>query len=863
MTHGTFSATDLDRSTPTPPGRRAQNAALFAFAGGGGNAYSCFPPYHLAGVQAFTILPIFYGSTAVFGPADIPANARLVTEIMRQVKLKAIYVPPAILESWVRLPGSLEQAATLDFVLYGGGPLSPMVGKALDEVCNLCQVYGSAEIGQVQLLIPLKGNWAHIEPNPYEEIDMQFSKHHGAYEMVLHRNPDLNRRRSLYYNFPQVGTWRTGDLFLPVAGNPGVWDFYGRADDLILLSNGHKINPAAIEAYLLGHSLVSGALVAGSGRPYPAIVLELQSGAIEKRWSWLIECIWPIIEEVNRSLPSYSQILRSMILFASIEKPFIRAPKGSIVRKTTLDIYAEELDKLYSSPAGAESVGSNTVEDMILVTIRRFVSASVKSVLPDIDVSHTDNLFNKGLDSLKMIELRNVLRKGFRNDGSFNRSTFALDTIYDNPSISDLAEAIYAILIQRASDSPKVLRTSQPQNLIDHYTNDLKDENDKEAPLTVLLTGSTGFLGRHVLRKLLEDPQIARIYCLSRLSNGRANHIRMFRHEQGMDHTNWMKVRFLRVDLGQEQLGLSDKVWRKLGKTIHIIIHLAWKVDFSLPLDYYEKHHIRSLRTIIDLSRDGRHRPRIVFVSSSSTMSNWHLVHGFSPVPEALSDDHETALQVGYSQSKLVAEHMLGIASSHCNIPVTIFRVGQIAGAVSDHPMSLWPPNELVPLVLQTSKNMGLLPSFNAYCDWIPVDTVAQIMHELLFPTQREVQAMESTPKQSSAEVYNLVNPHCIHWSTLNTIIQEHLGEHIQAITLTDWIEVLKADIGCDSVTTVSKPALKILPFLETLAEKDIQQEPRYLSFDTTNGTRGSKTMAQLQPVSEEWIHKWIKQWGI
>ena len=103
MTNGTFPATDLDRTTPTPPGRRAQNAALFAFPDGG-KVYSCFPPYHLAGVQAFTTLPIFYGSTAVFGPSSMPASGHLLSEIMRYVEPKAVYVPPAITESWMQLP---------------------------------------------------------------------------------------------------------------------------------------------------------------------------------------------------------------------------------------------------------------------------------------------------------------------------------------------------------------------------------------------------------------------------------------------------------------------------------------------------------------------------------------------------------------------------------------------------------------------------------------------------------------------------------------------------------------------------------------------------------------------------------------
>ena len=87
-------------------------------------------------------------------------------------------------------------------MLYGGGPLSRKIGNMLDEVCNLCQMYGSTEIGTVQLLVPLKGNWAHLELNPYENIDMQMSEQHGAYEMVLYQDSVLRNQLYLYHNFP-------------------------------------------------------------------------------------------------------------------------------------------------------------------------------------------------------------------------------------------------------------------------------------------------------------------------------------------------------------------------------------------------------------------------------------------------------------------------------------------------------------------------------------------------------------------------------------------------------------------------------------------------------------------------------------
>ncbi len=414
MTHGTFSATDLDRNMPTPLGRRAQNAALYQ-SNFGGEAYSCFPPYHLAGVQAFTILPIFYGSTTVFGPPDIPATGLLASEIMQKTDLTSIYVPPAVIEEWVQRPEALEQAAKLDFVLYGSGPLSPSTGNLLDEVCNLCQVHGSTEIGKIQLLVPLKGNWAYLEPNPCEELDMQEFEDQEAYEMVLHQNSALNHRRSLHHNFPDYNTWRTGDLFLPHPEKLGLWSFYGRVDELIILSDSHKINPVPL----------TGEKNQGHGSDD------------------LVERIWPTIEKVNRSTPAYGQILRSMVILSSVNKPFVRAPKGSVVRSLTLERYSEEMENIYAEGSFPAQTVTNTIEDINLSTIKQSLYKSVMTVLPGDEISDNVDLFHSGLDSLKVSELKNIIHSGLRGK-KINRQCPICDknclqaSHHSKPSKSDL-----------------------------------------------------------------------------------------------------------------------------------------------------------------------------------------------------------------------------------------------------------------------------------------------------------------------------------------------------------------------------------------------------------------------------------------
>jgi len=54
----------------------------------------------------------------------------------------------------------------------------------------------------------------------------------------------------------------------------------------------------------------------------------------------------PVIEEANKSAPAFSRIFKEMILVTSPAKPLPRAGKGTVMRKATLRVFAEEIETL-------------------------------------------------------------------------------------------------------------------------------------------------------------------------------------------------------------------------------------------------------------------------------------------------------------------------------------------------------------------------------------------------------------------------------------------------------------------------------------------------------------------------------------
>jgi long-subunit acyl-CoA synthetase (AMP-forming) len=144
------------------------------------------------------------------------------------------------------------------------------------------------------------------------------------------------------------------------------WLYKGRADDLIVLSNGEKLNPLDMEACINEHPAVKASLIVRSkcrsrvalidiktGRtrqiptaaiaqlrdPLPATAQEIQSikGSI---------CL--NIAAANVQALAHGQIHKGYIIFASDDKPFILAGKETVLRAMIVKLYESKINDLFA-----------------------------------------------------------------------------------------------------------------------------------------------------------------------------------------------------------------------------------------------------------------------------------------------------------------------------------------------------------------------------------------------------------------------------------------------------------------------------------------------------------------------------------
>ncbi|KAK7745764.1 putative secondary metabolism biosynthetic enzyme [Cytospora paraplurivora] len=808
-----------------------------------------------------------------------PPTGHLVGEIMDQFKLKSIFCPPIIAEQLVQEPDGIEKCSNLKFLLYAGGPLSQTTGEALSKVTDVCQFYGQTETGAIQALVPKRKDWASLEWNPIQEAIMD-PYDDDVYEMIMRRNPSLEKVRSLSANFRDVEVWRTKDLFRRHPTNPALWTFHGRVDDIVVLSNGEKFNPVPSELQISAHPLVNGALIVGQEHPQPCLILEPKDP--HQTLESLVEAIWPTVEKANSQAPGQARVTRDMIIRTSAERPFTRSAKGTVVRTATSNQYKDEIADLYGRDLSRnfEHITLSSPADKALAT--KFVSNVVASAFPGHNAQPTDDLFNLGLDSLQIIEIIKLLKAGIQSgDPAADISWISMKYIYEHPTIAEISHAV--TLAQSRKGNPGSVpnytsggtsqhRVQKMEAILEKYINDLpspvkraRGQPDSAPKIHVILTGSTGSLGTQLLLQLLSDRRVARITCLDRSTNAKD------RIEQSL--STWpfppsivvpSRVSFHQAEYRSHDLGLPSAVLSDLRETASVIIHNAWKVDFNHSLDTFEEVHIRGVRNLINFSAGSPMHPRIVFVSSISSVGDWHAVDPqVGDIPESLPPTLAAAQPNGYAESKAVAEHILAEAAQESGLDVSILRVGQIAGPAAPRNGAKWPETEWFPLMIKTAKSTRKIPDGQAfgYIDWIPVDLLSSIIWELSTVSHP---AGDEQHYLGSLQIFHLVNPEPRSWADILPVVKAGLGGvgPWEEMNLKDWTSELENTDLTDRGAVTSRPAVKILHFFQGIRNRQSVTSAKGAGFSTDMVQSSSKIIHDLSPVQDEWLLKWMKDWG-
>ncbi|KAI1762681.1 acetyl-CoA synthetase-like protein [Hypoxylon sp. FL1150] len=864
--HGLVAINDAIRNTQDPEG---VTSWMRGFVKSSKKHFLPMPLFHAAAMYVFISFSIYWNIPMAFVNGDRLLSTDLVAECLEYADVESAILPPAILEAMSHNEDHIRLLAKLNIVTFGGATLNKKAGDRLVEKgVTLINTIGTTEYA----LLPMqfqenRSLWQYFIFKS-DLIGADWRKVDGTedvYRLVIVRKDKHPGLQGIFYTFPNADEYDTNDMFKSHPTLPNHWLYHGRSDNIVVFSNGEKLNPIDIEEAITDHPGVRGVVVVGSNRFQPGLIIEpVTHPKNDEEAEKLIDGIWPYVVNTNKETVAHGQIGREFIMLSSPDKPFPRAGKGTVQRAGTIKLYHDEIDTLYERAGTVFEVEAPSIdassEDALVESIREIFQTKlgVKG-----DLEEGTDFFSVGIDSLQVINASRLLRAGLQAAGSHIDSTaLATRAIYSNPTPRKLARYLYSAMQEEGKSS--IESAGQPEILAmealwKKYTTDLPekkegrpDPNDTEQ--TVLLTGTTGMLGSYMLDIMVNDPKVKKIICLNRAEDGGIRQQADAAKERGLNNNYTSKAEFFHVDMSRSGFGLPAEVYTRLLEEADRIVHNAWPVNFNMPVVSFEPN-IRSVRNIADFASVSSKRVAVVFVSSISTVDHWDSNAG--PVPEARIEDLGLA-GMGYGRSKTIGSLILEDVAKAGDFPAAVIRVGQIAGPAAE--LGCWNRHEWLPSIVASSLYLNALPAHLGMMqrvDWTPAEGIANLVLEVAGVT-RMVSADDITG------YYHGVNPSSTTWTDIAPAVQEFYGKgRIRELlpTFGEWIDRLEKSYSGDTRALDKNPGVKLIDSYRGMSGA-YEAGKKPLILDMTRTTQRSPTMKSVTAVTPELMKHWCKQWG-
>ncbi|KAH7318820.1 hypothetical protein B0J17DRAFT_584211 [Rhizoctonia solani] len=844
------------------------------------------PTFHAMGVFLQILLPLYVGYTqALFAPSHVPVvpTSNLTIEAAANTKCSHMICVPAFLEMWSQEEAAVAHLRQMKSIMFGGGPLAEAIGnKLVNQVgVHIHSCYGATEFGGVNEVSDLDdlNDWGYVKFSSHVNAHFvpQNDEDH-SFELVFVVSND-HKPFELNSEVDGRPAYRTKDLVVRHPFKQDLWKFVGRLDDQIILLNGEKTNPGPMEGEIIKCPIVQYAIMFGRERNQTGVLIELEESAnkfyqTKEGRAKAIEEIWPFIERANQTSPTHSRLEKGTVILVDPARPLPRTPKGTIPRSAALKLYTPNIEEMYlelekdsGAVEGVEPPQSWTsTED-----VEAWISRSVHDLL-DRKVDVAGDLFQQGMDSLTATMLLRVIKSALHASSDSNVQSAATkinqQTIFGKPTVRQLAQLLVQLSKNdSASIDPVVEALQSILAMIRKYNSDWpRQEVRSVQPVhkeRVVVTGTTGGLGSHLLAQLLQSDRIEKVWAMNRKSSrgNREREIASFEDKQlDVSLLRSDKLVFMDTDLEDPKLGLSNKAYDEIRGGATIIIHNAWQVNFNLSLQSFEPS-IRGARNLLDLafhSTASTGLPRFAFASSIS-------VAGFAGPGRQLSEISVTpemaATSIGYGQSKLVTEK----SARSAGLQTCTVRLGQLTGDLGS---GAWSITDWVPSLIGSSVSVGCLPGAVGTVSWLPLDAAAHSIIDTCASRNEEL-----------PPVIHTSHPHPVPWMDVMNAFSQSLasrtGSQLPIVRFEEWnnsvVEAAGTFKGSESDRYKRFPSTKIQSTVDgmVLADNELRSRGEVgnvesggtVRLDTTVAEAFSKTFKFTPELGKEHVQKWVGYW--
>ncbi|MEC4764846.1 carboxylic acid reductase [Mycobacterium sherrisii] len=677
---------------------------------------------------------ILYGTLGNGGTAYFAAKSDLSTlledlELVRPTELNFV---PRIWETLYaeyqrRVDTGGSEAQVLDeirqyllggrfiFAMTGSAPTSPELTAWVESVLqmHLLDGYGSTEAGMVMLDgevrrppvidyklidVPDLGYFATDRPHPRGELLLKTANMFPGY----YKRPEVTASV-----LDADGWYHTGDVVAEV--EPDKLVYVDRRNNVLKLAQGEFVTLAKLEAVFGNSPLVRQIYVYGnSAHPYLlAVVVPTEEALADNDVDALKPLIADSLQTVAKEagLQSY-EVPRDFLIETTpftVENGLLTGIRKLAWPKLKQQ-YGERLEQLYVELAEGQAnelseLRRSGADAPVVQTVTRAAAALLGSGATDLSPdSHFTDL---GGDSLSALTFGNLLNEIFDVEVSVG--------VIVSPA-NDLAAVASYIEAQRQGSKRPSFASVHGRDAVEVHASDLTLDKFIDASTlaaapalpaassevrTVLLTGTTGFLGRYLALEWLERMDLVdgKVIALVRAKDDTAARARLdATFDSGdaelLEHYRTLAADHLEVlagDKGETDLGLDRQTWQRLADTVDLIVDPAALVNHVLP--YSELFGPNALGTaeLIRLALTTKVKP-YTYVSTIGV--------GDQVAPGQFTEDADVrqmsatrrvddSYANGYGNSKWAGEVLLREANDLCGLPVAVFRCDMILADTS------------------------------------------------------------------------------------------------------------------------------------------------------------------------------------
>ena len=597
-----------------------------------------------------------YGLTVVIATEEEQNNGKLLNKLCLENHVEMIQTTPSRISFFLKNDEDLEFLKNLNVIMLGGESLpEKIVDELLDKSpAKLFNMYGPTEttiwstIKEVQGVTNISIGQPIANTTCYV-LDDNLSLLPPYTPGILYIGGDGVSKG--YFHLPYLTPYKKKELIY----NTGDLAYYDENGDIYHLGRndfqvkvrGYRIELGEVENKILSYSGIKEACVVANSNFLICYYTVSGSAKIKEG---------DIISYLFERLPDYM-----------IPSEFIKLDNMPLTPNGKLDRKA--LPKSQKS-IDIEELPSTNTEKLLASIISSVIKKDVKNI--------NEPFISMGLDSLGIIQVQTELLS--------NNINLTTHYFYKYSTIKKLAHKIDVKTNNYNEQNSQI--PMQFRHNPDEVINNLSSIDVNENILgNILLTGSNGFIGIHILYELLHATT-NKIYCLVRGKNDeeRINKLSSaFLYYFKEDIAPFINNRIIIVggDISYTNLNMSENNLEMLKGNTNTIINTAAIVKHYGDIADFVKNNIEGTRNVVEFAY--KHNIRLIHLSSISVSGNYLVKQDNRNVEFSEND-----LYIGqhyednnYVYSKMEAEKLI-LQYMSKGLTAKILRIGIVSGRFSD-----------------------------------------------------------------------------------------------------------------------------------------------------------------------------------